>query len=540
VTRGVRAAPSLLLLLLVAGSTARSLSSGFAFDDVPILVENAAVHRLAWPWTYAQQSYWPPRDLGDAYRPWTVWWLALQWAAGGGAPWVFHLGSLLLTAVVTLLVFRLACQLLPRGGALAAGAIFAVHPVHVEATANVVGQAELWMAGFCLAAALVYARARQAGIVGPGARLALAALYLLAAASKEQGIVLPGLLAGLELLGPNGRSGEPWRRRIRDLAPTYSVLAVAGLGFLLARYLVLGDLGGGPPAAGLAGRGIGERALVMLPLVGEWARLLLWPQALLAQYSPPQFGGEPAWAAGAWLGLGLLGAVLVLVLRRAGVFSVAACWTAVALLPVSNVFFPTGILVAERTLFLPSVGIAVGAGGLAAWLVAQARGPAGRSLAAAGVVGLATAGLARSWSRQVVWRDNDTLFQQTIVDGPRSYRAFFVYGKHLQRTGNFDRAKGMYARAAELYSLDRRVFEEWGFVLRAEGRCAEAVAVLERGVAADPRETLARSRLFECLLTLERYAQARAVAEEGVRLGAVEFKTSVTRAEQRAPPGYRW
>jgi hypothetical protein len=156
---------------------------------------------------------------------------------------------------------------------------------------------------------------------------------------------------------------------------------------------------------------------------------------------------------------------------------------------------------------------------------------------AGGLALLVALGAARSWSRQAVWRDNDTLFRQTIIDGPRSYRAYFVAGRDLHRRGEGARAKAMYARAAELYGGDRRVFEEWGFILRAEGRCDLAVPVLERGVAAEPRETLARSRLFECLLALERYGEAVAVAEAGVRLGGTEFEASVRRARELLSQG---
>src|SRR5690606_39346799 len=65
--------------------------------------------------------------------------------------------SVLLHAVATLLVFLLLARLLPRTtagsyGALAGASVFAVHPVHVEAVANVVGQAELLAAIALLAA----------------------------------------------------------------------------------------------------------------------------------------------------------------------------------------------------------------------------------------------------------------------------------------------------------------------------------------------------------------------------------------------------
>ena len=55
-------------------------------------------------------------------------------------------------------MFALAARWLPRHAALAAAHLFAVHPVHVEAVANVVGRAEILATIFILAAALLYCR----------------------------------------------------------------------------------------------------------------------------------------------------------------------------------------------------------------------------------------------------------------------------------------------------------------------------------------------------------------------------------------------
>lgn len=526
-----RAGAILLLLGLVLVSTGRSLGNGFAFDDVPIILENAQVHAVSPPWVYALQSYWPPLNLGDAYRPWTVWWFSLQWGLSGGAPWLFHLGNLLLTAAATLLVHRLALELATPFGAVVAAALFAVHPVHVEATGNVVGQGELWMTVFSVAGALVYLRARRRGALGGPARLALAALLVLAAAAKEQGIVLPALLLLVEWFGVPRRPGEP---RLRIAGAAFGLLAVVGAGFLAARFAILGDLGGGPPAAGLAGRGLGERALVMAPLALDWLRLLLWPRDLLAQFSPPAHGAAPVWSAAAVAGiLALVGTAVAfgVAARRAPGVALGIGWIAVGILPVSNVLFPTGVLVAERTLLLPSVGIVLVAAALADGL--GRRGPRARLAVTAAALLLIGAGAARSYSRQAVWRDNPTLFAQTVIDEPLAYRGWFVYGRELVRRGQPDRAAAMFSRAGTLWGGDHRVFEEWGQVLRTQGRCRDAIPIFERGVAADPRGTLARSRLFECLMTERRYPEAVLVAQAGLDLGATEFQAGLDRARRQ-------
>ena len=525
-----------LLIGLVLLSTGRSLGNGFAFDDVPIIVENAQVHAVSPPWVYARQSYWPPQNLGDAYRPWTIWLFAIQWAIGGGSPMAFHVVNLALTVAITLLVCLIARRLLPPIGAIAAAALFAVHPVHVEATGNAVGQAELWMATFVLVGVLLYLRSRdgsgsEPGIPGTGTRLALAGLLILAAASKEQGIVLPVLLVALELVILRHRSPVV---PARALMPTWLLLGVTAVAFLVARFLVLGDLGGGPPAEGLEGLGIAQRSLVMLPVALDWLRLLVWPRDLLAQYSPPAYGAPPAWSVAAVAGLLLVTGVAIVAIgaaRKAPVVTFAIAWIAITGALVSNIPVPTGIIIAERTLFLPSVGVVLLAGAGIAW--ATGRGGAARWAALGATAVLLALGSARSFSRQAVWRDSVTLMRQTIVDEPRSYRAWRMLGAELTRHRRIEEAVDAYRRAAELYTGDHRVYEELGQNLRQLERYDEAAAELSRGLAIHPDATLMRSRLFESLLAAGRWDEAEAVAREGFRRGASEFEASLERLARR-------
>ena len=121
-----------------------SIGNGFALDDVFIIHQNARVHDVT-AWRYIWLTpYWPffGTELG-LYRPFIIFLYAVQWAIGGGATWVFHVGNVLLHATATLLVFLLLERLTPRTPALIGALIFAVHPVHTEAVANVVGQAEI-------------------------------------------------------------------------------------------------------------------------------------------------------------------------------------------------------------------------------------------------------------------------------------------------------------------------------------------------------------------------------------------------------------
>lgn len=171
-----------LAILVAVAVAAVSLGNGFAYDDLPLVVDNARVTTLLPPWTYFTQSYWP---AGGLYRPLTVWLLAFEWTIGGGAPWIFHVTNVALHALVTGLVYRLACRALAPPWAALAALLFAVHPVHVEAVANVVGVSELLCTAFVVASVLIAVKGASDRFT-PARRLGVIAFGMLAALSKEQ------------------------------------------------------------------------------------------------------------------------------------------------------------------------------------------------------------------------------------------------------------------------------------------------------------------------------------------------------------------
>jgi tetratricopeptide (TPR) repeat protein len=213
------------------------------------------------------------------------------------------------------------------------------------------------------------------------------------------------------------------------------------------------------------------------------------------------------------------------------VLAFGLAWLGLALLPVSNLIAATGVVVAERTLFLPSAGamLAVG-GGLAAGYAALARrgaGYAGAGLAA--TAALLLVGALCSSRRQLVWREAPGFFRRLEVDAPDTYRAHLVASMHYAETNRLVDAERAARRSLELYRQDPQVFEQLGQNLRRLGRCREALPVLREAVEHFPDRTIARSRLVECAPTSGDTAEARRVAEDGVRRGQDEFKQTLRR-----------
>src|SRR5262245_54486630 len=153
------------LVALALAASWIGVRNGFTYDDRYIIEWNARVHSLSggqW-WRLFGQSYWPKDWGSDGYRPITMLLFAIEWVAGRGSPAVFHAVNIGLNAAASVAVFTLASLMLPTWAAWLAAALFAVHPVHVEAVANVVGQSELLVGLALCVAVLVYVKARRGG-----------------------------------------------------------------------------------------------------------------------------------------------------------------------------------------------------------------------------------------------------------------------------------------------------------------------------------------------------------------------------------------
>ncbi|HEX7023267.1 MAG TPA: tetratricopeptide repeat protein, partial [Gemmatimonadales bacterium] len=404
----------------------------------------------------------------------------------------------------------------------------------------VVGQAELLAAGFALLAVERYLAWREEGSLGPGRRVLLAAATLFAIASKETGYAIPLLLLAAEVLLA-GR-GTGWRDKYRALAPTMFLQAGAAFAAILVRVIVLGPTTGAGPSVAFQGLSTGARAAGMLAVVPQWGRLMLWPAHLQAEYGPPAIPMRDLFGPAHLLGIFLLALWVFLLLatrRRAPAVAFGLVWLAIALLPVSNLLAPTGVILAERTLFLPSVGAMLALGGGLALLPPPLRDAGALPVRAAGVLvaGLVLAGTVRSSGRQLAWKEQAGFFRTLEADAPTTYRAHLVASNFYSEAGDYQAAERAARRALELYDGDPKVFEQLGQMLRRQGRCREALPVLADGVRRFPDGTVIRSRLIECSLATGDTARAMSLAEEAVRLGQPEFGGTVRRLRGKQSSG---
>lgn len=519
----------LLVAFVAVGVFVNSLGNLYAFDDVHIVLGNEAIHRLETLPGALVTPYWPTfygRELG-LWRPVTTGAFGLQWIVGGGAPLVFHATNVLVHAAASVLVLLLAAQLVPLAAALAAGLLFAVHPVHVEAVANVVGFSEIFSTAALLAACLLHVRGPDR--TGWGRAVAIGGLYALGFGAKESAVTLPALILLVDAA----------RRRIdfaslgayvRERWRVYAAMAAVASALLAGRFAILGSIAN--PFAPL-GAGVLKdlpRIWTLGDIWTHYVRLWAFPTDLSADYAPNVIPVSLGWHLTNTLGVAVALIVLAAALvawrqsamdptsmtARAVAFGVV--WFLIAISPVSNTLFLSGVLLAERTLYLPSVGLSIASG----WLVVRWARERPRAAWALLVVALGLFSV-RTWTRNPHWRDNANVFAHMIGENPHSGRSQWVLGDEFLRVGAEREALRAYSAAIGLVGHDYQLLTEISMKLAGIERYRTAEFLLMQAQEVDSTFPLAPA-----LIATIRAEQGDAEGTEAYAREALELLESDT------------
>ena len=515
-----RGAGAALAAIVALAAIAYAPVRGFPYvqDAYQAVQRNPVVERGNFAEIFAS-DYWKDTvsSTHTLYRPVTVLSFALERTLLGRLDSaVSHLVNVALHAGTTWLLFLLARALgLGALGAAASALVFAVHPLLLQAVANVVGRADLLVALFGVAAALVWVRGaeptpRASSPDAPDRARSwgAAALTFLALASKEIGVAIPALLVALE--GARIGSRAPRRTALLRLAP-FAPIALAVLVYLHLRTLAIGEFPGAQPVAEednvLAGLDGEARWATALAMLARYAALFLWPARSSPDYSGTAIPVEPKLVALAPLvGLMTLSILVALALRPwlracsapARAASAGGWLTLLPYAVVGNLVVLNAAGFAERMVYVPATGACLLLGiGLEAG-VRLFPAPT-RSVArhvAVGLVALAVVGGVWSTRRSVpMWESGRALFEHARRVKPRSLRAGLERATRLEAEGRLDEALDAWRSLTEVAPGYGGAWMSTGVVLARLGRLAEAEDALRRSVALRPEVGEARMNL---------------------------------------------
>ena len=508
--------PEIALLALTFWVYLNAFGNDFLWDDVVLIVNNPAIkHWQTVPSLFAGDILPGPEGRGQSnyFRPLQMLTYAFDYQIWGLDPFGFHLTSTLLHALAAVLLFALGRRLL--GGdapALAAAALWAVHPVHTEAVTYVSGRSDPLAGVLLLASLLAFARARAAaGGAAPERRfprwsaLSLGCFFL-ALLAREAALawllLVPLVDAALDRAAAGGTRDESprtaWRQRLLSRYAPYLAVAAAYLGLRA----LASDLA--PIAGGTAQVPLGLRLATMLEVVVRYLAFLLLPADphMERRIEPAGSLAEPAVLGSALV----VGAILYLAWGwRRGAWPAAfgVAWFFLALAAVANVL-PLATFMAEHWLYVPSMGVALAAGWGAGRLAERWRQPVATAL----VVLVAAYGLATAL-RNRDWRDARTLFEATVASATWSAKAWSNLGNAYLELGETDKARPALERAIELAGGAAPVARlDLAILHRQEVRPEAALEELRALAAADPGNALARNEIALTLADLGRPEEA--------------------------------
>uniref|UniRef100_A0A8C5G508 Protein O-mannosyl-transferase TMTC3 n=1 Tax=Gouania willdenowi TaxID=441366 RepID=A0A8C5G508_GOUWI len=375
----------LLLTGLVVGCYWNSLSCGFVFDDVSAILDNKDLRPSTSLHNLFRNDFWGTPMAEErshkSYRPLTVLTFRLNYLFSELRAASYHLLNVVLHAVVCVLFLRVCRLFLDKTYSLVAALLFAVHPIHTEAVTGVVGRAELLSSIFLLAAFLAYTKSTSSNhsIVWPPIALTVV-LVAVATLCKEQGITVIGICCIHEVFVAQGftlpmlvdtlrqvllgKDGFPYA--VLQTLLKLIVLVISTLLLVIIRVQVIQSqlpvfTRFDNPAA-VSPTPTRQLTFNYLLPVNMW--LLLNPSELCCDWT---MGTIPLVESLLdvrnlstlvfYTFLGLL-TYHSLRYRHSSAKTVIMALSLIALpfIPASNLFFPVGFVIAERVLYVPSMG----------------------------------------------------------------------------------------------------------------------------------------------------------------------------------------
>lgn len=403
------------LLVFVAAVTVylNTLPNGLLFDDEGAITDNADVTNMSAPLTdLLKNDFWgTPMTSSRSHKSWrplTVLTYRMNYAIHGLDVEGYHAVNVLLHALASL-IFVDVCDILftPNELSVAAGLLFAVHPIHTEAVAGAVGRAEELAGIFLMLSFLAYVKA-----CGSRSRCSMFALTLLSYAfvfvsliCKETGIAAIGVNTGYDCYlafyrmypgmkaddtdkksksGKNAKEENKSKPETSNASYEYGNVAlriflstIVGGVFVAAR-LAAGSSPTFPynsnPMAfadSLQTRALSRAYIWFLNLY-----LLCVPSSLCADWSSGAVAlvespSDPRNLASLLMFVSVFALILYILPLSSSVAPRAKLvpymglvFLAVTFLPASSLIIPVGMVIGERVLYMPSMGFVI----LLVWL----------------------------------------------------------------------------------------------------------------------------------------------------------------------------
>ncbi|KAJ8395712.1 hypothetical protein AAFF_G00029490 [Aldrovandia affinis] len=469
-----------LLAGVVMGCYWNSLSCGFVFDDVSAILDNKDLRPSTPLQNLFLNDFWgtpmSEERSHKSYRPLTVLTFRLNYLFSELSAQTYHFLNVLLHVVVCVIFLRVCRIFLDKTSSRVATLLFAVHPIHTEAVTGVVGRAELLSSIFLLAAFLSYTRSKGSDHSIVWSPIALTVvLVAIATLCKEQGVTVIGICCVYEVFVAQGftlpmlmdtvlqvlrgKDGIPYTvlqtlLKLIALIISTLLLVIVRVQIIQSQLPVFTRFDNPAAVSPTPARQLTFNYL--LP-VNAW--LLLNPSELCCDWT---MGTIPLveslldvrnFATLAFYCL--LGLLAFQSLRYSDQSSktiiMALSLIVLPFVPASNLFFPVGFVVAERVLYVPSMGFCM--------LVAHGFRIVSHSgnlkrISWLCMALLLTTHAVKTFNRNWDWESEYTLFTSALKVNKNNAKLWNNVGHALENQNNYERALKFFLQATRVQPDD--------------------------------------------------------------------------------------
>ena len=488
---------SVLLFLFAFILNIDTLRYQFTYDDPLVVSQNKFVDQgwggLPEIFTTASLEGYNGQKESN-YRPFSIGQFAIERSVFGKEPGGYHFMHLLYYALACVLVFRLLIVVfkdypiwLPIGVA----ALFIAHPLHTEVVANLKSRDEITSLIGIAATLLILLKKGPFNI-----KSALLIFLSSGIAFFSKKSALPLILAApitLYYFKPGG---------LKSNLKALMIIGLAALIYLVMRQYVAEVPG---PNFRLAANALyafeyPERLMAAFALIAHYTWIFLFPVFLKADYSYDQLqlsGWNDPWSYAGLIVLGLIIYLIVKGLKSKSIAGYAATFSVLFYVVTSNIFVMTGATLAERFMFIPSLGLLMLIGIFFFELYKKQKISESRVIAV--LVILTALYSIRTFTRNPVWKDNDTILLATAKDSPRSiraltnlakskYRTAMMQNNPVTRTQLINEALGYLNTSNAIYGQYASTHITYGNIQREQKKYPQAVESIQKAITLEPAD----------------------------------------------------
>ncbi|XP_066918625.1 protein O-mannosyl-transferase TMTC4-like isoform X2 [Clytia hemisphaerica] len=497
----------------------------FTFDDNSAILSNKDVSAETPLWSILENDFWGTKMSSKlshkSYRPLTVLTYRVNYILSGGYhPWSFHVVNLVLHSLNCVLLLRVFSLFFggvsdndigdfkaPRRSLLAT-LLFTVHPVHTESVAAVVGRADLICSIFFNFSLLFYIKHsyedQQAGWKGRKITFIVSMLCaIIAMFSKEQGITVLGVCLAYDVIMVLRLNLDVLKKKcfesvidLPSIIKRMVIVCIIAFGLLVIRLNIMGNV---PPSFQKMDNPASFHPslifrvfnYIYLYSINVW--LLLAPYWLcfdwamgcipvITSYDDVRLLFPLLLVVGVTL---LLMKIIFNLDRPSGrLLMMSFCLLVIPFLPAMNIFFRVGFVIAERNLYIPSIGFSML---IVHGVNAICKSSAGRKISKIGIACVMVIFISRTINRTNNWLTEESLFKSGEEVCPLNAKVHYNIGKVSQDKNELDNAIRYYKNAIRLSPEYDQPMNNLGNILKDMKQYKEAEFYLQNAVNVTPK-----------------------------------------------------